>query len=250
MASPTPILSPDEAERIAEVIANAADQFLIAYIIQARFEECGPYSVAFTMAHCLELSIKAAYWLEKRTPPDGHEIEPLIKALRPGLGDELENLLPDPVVRQKFRDRVDAMNIAAPMDMLEWFFDVNPNFDDDEWMVLYALFRPVNLKYGVTKKNPTIIRMMLPERLRLNRKGLRLTGCARERFPNKEQHRDKLRKFVARLPKRRTIIDAINELLEKGSAYFNPKDEDAVPFPRLIFDAAELELLRDTLALK
>jgi hypothetical protein len=69
---PSPSVSADKAEEIAEVIATAADQYLFSYIILTRFEECQPYSIGFTMAHCIELSIKAAYWRKLKKAPDNH----------------------------------------------------------------------------------------------------------------------------------------------------------------------------------
>jgi hypothetical protein len=243
---------PREAERIADVIAGVADQFLISYIIQSRFEECGPHSVAFTFAHCLELSIKAAYWqIKTASPPANHQVAQLIELLRPGLGDQLLSHLPSEETRQKFKSHVDAMNAAPVGDMLKWFFEVNPNFDDGTWMILYALFRPVHVKYGVDKQ-PAILQMMLGERLRLNETGLRLIGCSREEFPNQQFHKATLSRFIDRLPRRRTIIDALDEYFRTGEGEFDPTVEEkrAGPFPRLTFDGGELDLLRDALRLR
>ena len=55
-------------------------------------------------------------------------------------------------LRAKFSVRVSNMNAATPMDMLTEFFELNPNFDDEKWMFLYAIFRSMHVKYGVDKQ--------------------------------------------------------------------------------------------------
>jgi transposase len=70
-------------------------------------------------------------------------------------------------------------------------------------------FPPVALShceyFSDDDNRPAILKLMLLERLKLNKMGLRLIEY--EEFPNKESHREELRRFVMRLPKRRTIID-------------------------------------------
>jgi hypothetical protein len=44
-------VSPEKAEFVTNVIAGAADQYLTSYLVLTRFEECGPYSIAFALAH-------------------------------------------------------------------------------------------------------------------------------------------------------------------------------------------------------
>jgi hypothetical protein len=251
-------LTPSEAERIAEITADAADQFLISYIVLTRFAECGPYSIGFAMAHCLELSIKAVYWQEKKQAPPrnqgaGHHLYPLIEALKPGIGDELEALLPPPETRTKFDASVDTMNEANIRDMLAKFFEINPNFDDDTWMLLYALYRLMHVKFGVDTKQ-RILQLMQPTNPKLNKKVLRLIGCARKGFPNSDNHQREIRRFVERIetatPQRPSIIDRLRELVETGKTADYPGDNaDAQPVSLLTFEPEELALLKDTLSL-
>jgi hypothetical protein len=234
---------------VADVVADTADQFLISYILLTRFEDCGPHAATFTLAHCLELSIKAVHWHMRGAPPPlDHRLDKLIENLQSELGTEFLAVLPDTASRDQFKLRIDDMNTAIFMEMLESFFEINPNWDDDKWAVLYALYRPVHLKYGVDRR-PAVIQLMLPEKLHLNRMALRLMGIARKRFPNPEGHRKKIERFISRLPKRRTIVDALNEYFMKGAAHFDPETERKVEglFPRMTFDGEELELLRAAL---
>ena len=83
-------------EFIAEVHAKAADQFLLSYLILTRFPQSSPYSLGFALGHCLELSIKTAYWHRKRHAPKfKHFMDDLIEQLPADLKDELERILPD-----------------------------------------------------------------------------------------------------------------------------------------------------------
>ena len=56
--------SPSQPSRtaIADVHADAADQFLISYLTMTRLKQCSPYAILFTLGHCIELSIKAVFW--------------------------------------------------------------------------------------------------------------------------------------------------------------------------------------------
>jgi hypothetical protein len=234
---------------VADIVAGTADQFLISYILLSRFEDCGPHAATFTLAHCIELSIKAVHWHVRAAPPPfNHRLDEIIGDLQDELGTEFLLALPDPLSRDRFKRRIDDINTSVFMEMLESFYEINPNWDDDKWAVLYALYRPVHLKYGVDRR-PAVIQLMLPEKLHLNRMALRLIGIARKRFPNPEGHQKKIQKFVSRLPRRRTIIDALDEYFAKGSADFDPEVERKAegPFPRMTFDGEELELLKDTL---
>jgi hypothetical protein len=246
---PSPSVSADKAEEIAEVIATAADQYLFSYIILTRFEECQPYSIGFTMAHCIELSIKVAYWRKFKKAPDNHRINDIIEELRPGIGDRLEKLLPDEELRKAFHASVDEINKAPFMKMLKRVLKINPNLDDDKWMVLYAVHRSLHVKYGVDKQ-PAILQLLAPVKPRLNKMALELIGCARTEFPHKDYHQRKLRKFVDKLPKQYSIVDAVIKLATKEKHEGKTKRiTNAKPIRLPQFKPEELALLRRTLCL-
>jgi hypothetical protein len=101
-------LTAPEADRLAEIHADAADQFLISYLTLTRFPEGNVYALSFLLAHCLELSIKTIYCKELRLQPpsgsQGHLIENLIAPPLPDyIRNELENYLPLSNIRARFR---------------------------------------------------------------------------------------------------------------------------------------------------
>lgn len=246
-------MSPSRAEYLGNVHADAANQFLISYLILTRFPESSPYALGFVLAHCLEVSIKAAYYQRKGDAPPtgkkGHRLGELIKLLPDDLKSELESNLPKDSVREEFRKNVNSMNEDPPNKMLQAFFAINPNFDDDEWMVLYAMFLSVDLKYGVDAKQ-RVLQPMQPVNPRLNKMALRLIASARESFPDKERHRRAIADFINRVPKKYDITAELKRLAETGTAQDTPDyiTGDAPP-PLLMFESAELDFIRRTLRL-
>jgi hypothetical protein len=247
---PSVTVSASKAKQIAEVIATAADQYLFSYIILTRFEECQLYSIGFTMAHCIELSIKAVHWLKLRKAPDNHRIEKIIEELKPvGIGHELEKLLPDSETRKAFHGSVDEINKASFMEMMKGVLKINPNLDDDKWMVLYAILRSVNVKYGVDK-HPAILQLLAPVKPRLNKMALGLIGCARTEFPDKDRHQRELLKFVDKLPKQYSIVDAIiKQTQEKELGGKKKRIKSVRPIRLPQFKPEELALIRRALSL-
>jgi hypothetical protein len=133
------------------------------------------------------------------------------------------------------------------MDMLNEFFELNPNFNDEEWMFLYALFRSVHVKYGVDNKQ-AVLKVFQPVKPRLNKMALRLIGSARKSFPRAEHHRRKIADFVDNLPKKYDIIAEMRKLGRGRKAQDTPDYmKGKAPPPPLLFDAAELRFLRRTL---
>jgi hypothetical protein len=208
---------PSTAKYLGNVHANAADQFLISYLILTRFPESSPYALGFALAHCLEVSTKAAIYQTKGEPPPtgqkGHVLLELIKVLPDDskLKDELKNSLPKKSALDEFLKNVNEMNENPPIQMLRKFFALNPNFDTDEWMVLYAMFRVVDLKYGVdTQKR--VLQLMQPVNPKLNKLALRLIASARQYFPCKESHRTTIADFIDKVPEKYDIGAEVKRL--------------------------------------
>jgi len=250
---PLTTLSPDKADYLGEIYAKAADQYLISYLILTRFPQSNPYALGFTLAHCMEVSIKSAFFhVKKEAPPTGHEghnLEKLIKLLPDDPRDELESYLPERSLRQRFATVVKTMNEAPPQEMLRKFFELNPNFDDELWMMLYTTFHSLDIKYGADAKL-RVLQLMQSVDPKLNKMALRLIASARERFPHKEQHRRAIAAFVDKLPKKYDIIAELKKFAETGTAEDTPDymTGKATP-PPLLFDTAELDLLRQTFRL-
>jgi hypothetical protein len=191
----------------------------------------------------------AVYWHLNKRQPKGHDLEEVIKELQLNPRRRLWRRLPNKATRTMFSKWIDQINRAPFVKMMELFTAIDLTFDDDQWMVLYAMFRSLHVKYGVDTQ-PAILRLMVPKKPRLNRMALRVIGCARKMFPERKRHQDVLRTFVANLPKRRTFSDAVAELRKKGKAYYDPKaPHDSGPAPSLVFEPQELQLLKRTLAL-
>jgi hypothetical protein len=243
-------MSPSDLDTIADVHARAADQFLISYLILTRFPESNPYALGFALAHCLEVSIKAAYYVTKReAPPMKHYLDELIATLPDDFRDELQSNLPKQTVRDKFDEKVDDMNAASGHEMLKTFFEINPGFDDDLWMMLYAIFRSQHIKYGVDRQG-RVLKFPVGEAPRLNEMALRLIAIAREKFPDKENHRGKIADFVGKLPEKYSIAKEMMRLAETGKAEDTPDYITGLePAPPLLFELSELSMLRHTFAL-
>jgi hypothetical protein len=246
-------LTPQKADFLAQIYARAADQYLISYLILTRFPESNSYALGFTLAHCMEISIKTAYFYVKKEPPptgrDGHNLETLIKRLPDDLRDELEACLPEDSLRRRFEAEAKRMNEAIPTDMLRKFFDLNPRFDDDLWMMLYATFYSLDIKYGADGQL-RVLQLMQAINPRLNKMGLRLIASARERFPHKELHRRTLAEFVDKLPRKYSIVAELRKFFETGKAEDTPAYmRGEAPPPLLLFDGAELDMLRQMFGL-
>jgi hypothetical protein len=250
---PLPPVTPEEADYLGEIYAKAADQYLISYLILTRFPESNPYALGFVLAHCIEVSVKAViFHLTKQAPPTGqkgHLLEELLKLLPNDLKTELESHLPKDTTREHFLREVDDMHKAPPLKMLQTFFAINPEFDDDLWMMLYAMYFPVDIKYGADAGR-NVLQPMQGDNPRLNKMALRLIACARERFPYTENHRGTLAEFVDKLPSKYSIVAEVQKLVATGTAEDTPAyiTGDA-PAPPLLFDTAELDLLRQTFGL-
>jgi hypothetical protein len=246
-------MSPARAEFVGNVYADSADQYLISYLILTRFPESSPYALGFVLAHCLEVSIKAAFFQVKgQAPPTGqkgHLLEELIELLPNDLKKELKSHLPDISVREHFDREVNRMNEAPPDEMLRTFFAINPEFDDDVWTMLYATFHSVDIRYGADAKQ-RVLQMMPPDNPKLTKMALRLIASAREHFPRKEDHRRTIAAFIDKLPTRYDLVAELKKLAETGTAQDTPAyiTGDAPP-PPLMFDSAELELIRRTFGL-
>jgi hypothetical protein len=208
-------LTAPEADRLAEIHADAADQFLISYLTLTRFPEGNVYALSFLLAHCLELSIKTIFCKKlRRQPPSGqqgHLIENLIAPLPYDIRSELENYLPFPNIRARSRDELHDKLARPTLAFLDWFFELNPNFNDEEWTLLYAMFFVVDLKYGVDTRRRSVQPMVgiVP---RLNKRALGLFGATREYFPNKERHRSFLQDFVNKLPEEYNIVRELSKI--------------------------------------
>jgi hypothetical protein len=71
--SPTAML-PSTAERLGDIYATAADHYLVSYLILTRFPESSPYTLGFALAHCVKVSVKAAFFqVNKQAPPTGQK---------------------------------------------------------------------------------------------------------------------------------------------------------------------------------
>ena len=212
-------VSESQVLSIAGIVADAADQYLISYILLTRFVETTPYSLIFTLAHCIELSIKAAYWNVNRTSPGKtHGIDQLLERL-PALKAEAEKYLPSQEMRKQFRDQVDEINRAQGSDMIKALLAINPNLNDDNWQLLYSLDRSVHVKYGVDN-NSAVLQLVSPVVPKLNVKALKLIGCARRLFIAEDQHRTTLVKFMRKLDAagalRHSIIERLQEHTNTG----------------------------------
>jgi len=250
---PLTTLSPSKADYLGEIYAEAADQYLVSYLILTRFPESNPYALGFILAHSIEVSLKAViFYQTKKAPPTGqkgHRLEELLKLLPSHLSNELESHLPERSVREHFVREVNRMHEAPPPEMLRTFFDISPNFNDELWMFLYAMYLSVDLKYGADA-NLRVLQPMQAVNPKLNQMALRFIACARESFPNKESHRQRLAQFVGKLPEKYNLIKQLKNLAETGTAEDTPAyiRGDALP-PPLLFDTAELELLTRTFRL-
>jgi hypothetical protein len=249
---PLPPVTPKEAEHLGEIYAKAGDQYLISYLILTRFPETNPYALGFVFAHCIEVSVKAViFHRTKQAPPTGqkgHRLDELLELLPYDLKTELESHLPDPSVREHFLREVKDMHQAPPLEMLRRYFAINPESDDDVWMMLYAMYFSGDIRYGADARR-NVLQLMPSGKPRLN-KALRLIACARERFPYNETHRRTLAEFVDKLPTKYNIVAEVQKLVETGTAEDTPAyfTGDA-PAPPLLFDKAELNLLRQTFGL-
>ncbi len=241
-------VTPDRADFLAQTYATASDQYLISYLILTRFPESNSYALGFTLAHCMEISIKAAFfYFKKEAPPtgrEGHNLETLIKRLPDNLRDELEACLPADSLRRRFETESKTMNEATPMEMLKKFFELNPKFDDDLWMMLYATFYSLDIKYGADAQL-RVLQLMQAVKPRLNKLALRLIATARRHFPHKERHRRTLAEFVDKLPREYSVVEQIKKLIATGKAEDTPAYlRGEAPPPLMMFDGAELNILR------
>src|ERR1700724_122991 len=116
------------AEFIAEVHAKAADQFLLSYLALTRFPESSPNSLGFALGHCLELSIKTAFWQRKRRAPKfKHFMDELIEQLPADLQRALNRILPSTRRRRRFKFAIRRLHKAPTIEMLKTYFNINPN---------------------------------------------------------------------------------------------------------------------------
>ncbi len=242
-------ITPDRADYLGEIYAKAADQYLISYLILTRFPQSNPYALCFTLAHCMEISIKAAFfYVKKEAPPtgrDGHNLEKLIKLLPDEPRKKLDDCLPEDTIRRRFETGAKKINDAPPQQMLQNFRELNPNFDDELWMMLCATFYSLDIKYGADGQL-RVLQLMQAVDPKLNKRALRLIATARESFPHVQEHRRTLAEFVDKLPRKYDIIAELKKLAETGTAEDTPAYiRGEAPSPPLLFDTAELDTLRN-----
>lgn len=192
MAAATPH---PQADFIAGIHADGADQFLISYLTLTRFPQSSPYALGFALGHAFELSLKAVYWFTKRTFPDSHLLDALITSIGADLKREMDAILPDRSVRDRFKDAVKPMMEAPVIQQIRTYFEFIPTGDDDAWLVLFILYILADVKYGVDRKQ-RILQLMPVHPPKLNAMALRAIGCARRHFPNAGLHRGEIEKFI------------------------------------------------------
>jgi hypothetical protein len=185
-----------QADFIAGIHADGADQFLISYLTLTRFPQSSPYSLGFALGHCFELSLKAIYWSVKGTLPNTHALDELTTNIGSDLEREMDTILPDRnTVRNRFKDIVKPMMEGPLSEQFKTYFEFIPTGNDDAWLMLFILYILADVKYGVDKKQ-RVLQLMQTTPPRLNSMALRAIGCARRHFPRPDFHRIEIEKFV------------------------------------------------------
>jgi hypothetical protein len=235
---------------LAGVTAKAADQFLIAYIVLTRFSECTPYALCFTLAHCLELSVKAAYWSTMRQkPPKTYRILDLMERLPQPMQDAMSPYLPGVQAREKFKEFYRKQQ-GSFVDMLRAFFAANPRFKDDDTQIFFSIYHSMDLKYGIDAQD-VVLQLMTGTIPKLNFKALRLISIARKHFVNANFHHRNLVDFIARLTDSGAIqpstLDILTQYLKTGSAPDSKQvSSPASPF---LFTSSDFTALKQALSL-